>query len=850
MSAGFGLPNFVSTHLTPRMISSRSCLDHAFRVLISFTSLAVFIVSGASPLTAVAAQDGRLDDVFTRQDRVTDALLAGLARSCPPIEHERTPVTFDPCPDIDPVERASVDAVSMPSPVGAMGEPAPVTIRAINLSQGLRLDGRLDEAVYREVPALTDFIQQKPDEGAPATERTEAWVMFDATNIYVAGRMWDPSAPNGLVANEMRRDTSQLRENDVFWVAFDTFLDQRNGVGFYTNPLGALGDLGFTNEGNPNGDWNPVWDVRTGQFDGGWTVEMEIPFRSLRYRPSADQVWGIQLNRRIRRKNEWVFISPVPISADRYSVFRASNFAQLVGLEVPESGNRLEIKPYAIGGITTDTTADPAIKNKWAGTAGVDVKYGLTENLTADITYNTDFAQVEVDQQQVNLTRFGLFFPEKREFFLEGRGIFDFGRGSGFSRRGGALRPPGGDGTSSYRGGHAPTLFYSRRIGFQDGNIVPIVGGGRVTGKAGAFDVGALNMQTDDVNMSGLEPTNFSVMRVKRDVLRRSNIGGMFTNRSVSAVGNGSSQTYGTDVALSFYENVNLIGFLARTQAPGGDSENMSYQGKFSYRGDRYGAEVEHLVVEDHFLPEVGFVRRDDFRRSYGSARFSPRPRGLDAVRQFHFESGFDYIETAGTGYVATRQAQLGFAAELENSDQFGITVADNYELLVEPFEPVRGVSFPVGGYGFRDLELMYVPGTHRRFSGYVRVRMGEYFSGSIRSLNVGRARLELTDRLSMEPTLSINWIDTPQGASQTNLVVSRMTYTFTPRMFFGGLVQYNSNTDSVSSNLRLRWEYSPGSELFLVYTEAREIDPFRPNRYTGPSNRGFVVKLTRLFRF
>ena len=193
---------------------------------------------------------------------------------------------------------------------------------------------------------------------------------------------------------------------------------------------------------------------------------------------------------------------------------------------------------------------------------------------------------MEVDEQQVNLTRFGLFFPEKREFFLEGRGIFDFGRGSGFSRRGGALRPEGGDGTSSYGRGNAPTLFYSRRIGLQNGAIVPIVGGGRVTGKAGAFDVGALNMQTSDVGMSGPDATNFSVMRVKRDILRRSSIGGIFTNRSVSVVGDGSSQTYGADAALSFYENLNLIGFLARTQTPGIDAEDMSYQGKLSYRGD------------------------------------------------------------------------------------------------------------------------------------------------------------------------------------------------------------------------------------------------------------------------
>ena len=724
------------------------------------------------------------------------------------------------------------------------------TIHAIKLTEAIQLDGQLDEAVYQTFPPISSFIQQKPDEGEAATEKTEAWVLFDPEKLYVSARVWDPAPLSAWVANEMRRDTSQLRENDVFWAIFDTFLDRRNGIAFYTNPLGALGDFAFTNEGSPNGDWNPVWDVRTGRFEGGWTVEMEIPFKSLRYRPGSEQVWGVQLHRRIRRKNEWVFINPVPISAGRGAVFRSSNFATLVGLEVPDGSNRLDIKPYAIAGVTTDAGAGSPTRNAWDGTGGVDVKYGLTQNLTADLTYNTDFAQVEVDEQQVNLTRFGLFFPEKREFFLEGRGIFDFARGGGSSRRASALRPESGDSSSSYRGGQAPTLFYSRRIGLQDGTIVPIVGGGRVTGKAGAFDIGALNMQTDDAAMTDSGQTNFTVMRFKRDILRRSSIGGLFTNRSVSVAGDGPSQTYGADATLSFYENVSLIGFLARTQTPGLDAKDLSYQGKFAYAGDRYGVEAEHLVVEDHFLPEVGFVRRDNFRRSYGTGRFSPRPRGIASVRQFRFEGSFDYIETADTGYVETRQMQLGFLTEFENSDQVGLSVADNYELLMEPFEPAPGVVFPVGGYGFRDVELLYAPGTHRGFSGYIRARMGDYFDGSIRSLVVGRARLALTDRLSIEPTLSINWIDTPRGAFRTNLVVSRLTYTFTPRMFFGGLVQYNSSTDSVSSNLRLRWEYSPGSELFVVYTEDRETDPLLPNRYTELRNRGFVVKLNRLFRF
>ena len=240
----------------------------------------------------------------------------------------------------------------------------------------------------------------------------------------------------------MRRDTRQLRQNDTFAIILDTFYDRRNAVAFYTNPIGALADFAITNEGNPNSDWNPVWDVRTGRFEDGWTVEMEIPFKSLRYRPGPSQIWGVQLRRNVRRKNEWNYVTPLPISAGSGpgGIFRVSEAATLVGLDAPSGSKNLEIKPYAIGGLATNLAASPPTRNVGDGTGGLDVKYGVTQNLTADFTLNTDFAQVEVDEQQVNLTRFNLFFPEKREFFLEGRGIFDFARGGFFGGFGGALR--------------------------------------------------------------------------------------------------------------------------------------------------------------------------------------------------------------------------------------------------------------------------------------------------------------------------------------------------------------------------------------------------------------------------
>ena len=762
----------------------------------------------------------------------------------------------------DEAGSAAAGRAGFAGPDGIDGPPPPVppeiinrdtegraTIRAVKLVDALRVDGQLDERVYQTVPPITDFIQQSPDEGAPATEKTEAWIMFDERSLYAAGRIWDSAPPSEWVANEMRRDTAQLRQNDTFALVLDTFYDRRNGVAFYTNALGAIADFALTNEGNPNSDWNPVWDVRTGRFDGGWTVEMEIPFRSLRYRPGPEQVWGVQLRRNVRRKNEWAYVTQIPISAGAGAagIFRVSDAATLVGLEVPGGSRNLEVKPYGISGLSTDLNASPPRRNVGDGDVGIDVKYGITQNLTADFTYNTDFAQVEADEQQVNLTRFSLFFPEKREFFLEGRGIFDFARGGigGGSR--GALRRGGG---GFFGGGNAPTLFYSRRIGLQSGSIVPIVGGGRVTGKIGAFDVGGLSIQTDDETISGADMTNFTVMRVKRDILRRSSIGAIFTNRSASLEGDGSSQAYGMDATFSLYENVSVLTYVAKTRTPGRNGEDTSYQGRVDYSGDRYGFQAEHLLVEDNFIPEVGFLRRDNFRRTYTTGRFSPRPQSLEAIRQFRLEGSFDYIQTADTNRLETRQSQLGFSAEFNNSDSVGVSVVDSYEFLPSEFTPGPGVTFPVGGYRFVDVEGSYSLGAQHRFSGTFTARAGEYFDGDIRSVGISSGRLGITQQFSVEPTVSVNWVDTPHGSFRTDLIVSRVNYTFTPRMFFSGLVQYNSANDTISNNLRLRWEYSPGSELFVVYTEDRDTDSLLPNRFSELRNRGLVVKVNRLFRF
>jgi hypothetical protein len=712
-------------------------------------------------------------------------------------------------------------------------------VRAIKLAEPLRLDGRLDEDVYQQHAPFGGFIQVAPDYGADATEKTDIWISYDQNNIYMSARLWDSAPPERWISNELRRDTNQLRQNDHIGVMFDTFYDRRSGFMFYTNPLGALADYSVIDEGSPNTDWNPVWESRTGTFDGGWTVEMAIPFKTLRYRSGNNQVWGFQLRRSIRHKNEWTYLNPVPQNlAGPQALNRISSGGTIVDLDLPPASRNLELKPYAISRWTTDPLRLPPVSNDFDPDIGGDVKYGVTANLTADFTVNTDFAQVEIDEQQVNLTRFSLFFPEKRDFFLEGRGVFDFARGGAGTQGGGFTG--GAEGSAD-----TPYLFYSRRIGLNNNREIPITAGARLTGKVGPFGVGLMNIQTNDEPRALTDDTNFTVLRVKRDILRRSTIGAMFTNRSLTVNRAGSNQAYGVDAAFSFYQNLNLGAYWARTQSPDVSSDDDSYQGKFDYAADRYGARFEYMKVGDNFNPEVGFVRRDDVRRSFAQLRFSPRPDGSRYVRKYTYQGTIDYIEN-GTGLLETRQQSLRFETELHNSDRFSVEGNLNYEYLTAPFRVAPGVIIPVGGYGFNDVTVGYNFGQQRRLSGNVAITAGEFYDGDIVTLNVTQGRIAVTKRFSLEPSLTMSKVNLPYGDFITRVLRSRVDYGFSPRMFASALLQYNYTDQTFSTNFRYRWEYRPGSEFFVVWTDEQDT------RGTGLAlrNRAFVVKATRLLRF
>jgi len=701
------------------------------------------------------------------------------------------------------------------------------TIRAVRVTTPLRIDGALDEPLYSSVRPISDFIQQEPREGEPASEKTEVWLAFDDDNVYVSFRCWE-SEPNRVVASDMRRDGPNLWQgDDVVAFSFDTFLDRRNSFNFITNALGARDDGQVTNERQWNGDWNTVWEVKAGRFEGGWTVEVAVPFKSLRYQPGRAQIWGFNSFRTNRWKNEISYVTRVPAARGQNALYQGSVEATVVGLEVPSGSRHLELKPYAISDLTTNRAT--SVSNEASGDVGLDVKYGLTRNLMADFTYNTDFAQVEADEQQVNLTRFSVFFPEKREFFLENQGLFAFGGAAA--------------GGFSAANSDVPILFYSRRIGLNDGQPVPITAGGRTTGRVGRYSLGLVDMQTADDR--GVRSTNFSVVRVKRDLLRRSSVGLLLTGRSVGQSGSGTNGVYGFDGTFGFYDNLNINTYWARSRTDGRTGNDISYRGQLDYNGDRYGAQLEHIAVGDDFNPEVGFLRRRDMRRSTALFRFSPRPQRIASVRKFSYAGSIDYV-TNGSGRLETRQSYGEFAIEFQNSDRLGVSVTDSYEFLPRSFEIAPEIALPVGGYRFDNVHLQMNLGQRRKISGQFAVEHGTFYNGTKTTVSLSRGRMSAGSRLSLEPAYLLNVIDLKEGSFTNQLVGSRVTYTMTPMMFTSALLQYNSSSHSISANVRLRWEYRPGSEFFVVYNEDRDT---LARRFPELSGRALIVKINRLFR-
>jgi hypothetical protein len=729
---------------------------------------------------------------------------------------------------------APLEAPTPPEVIRRDPQLGTVVVRATRLPAPIAVDGHLDEPLYRTTKSIGGFIQQEPHEGQPATVRTEVWVFFDDRQVYVSARCWqDPSLP--LIGHELRRDAQTMFDNDNFAVVFDTFLDRRSGIMFQTNPVGAVNDQLMTDDGaGSNRDWNTVFTVRTSRDREGWSVEMAIPFSSLRFPSGRAQTWGLNFRRNVQARTEYSYLTKIPASVGRRGLGRTSLAATLVGIEIDRPPSRFEIKPYALASRVTNRDAEPVLLGDGAAKMGLDAKGGVGAGLTADLTVNTDFAQVEEDEAQVNLTRFSLFQPEKRDFFLEGQGMFAFG---GIP----VGRPPTGQAPPE-----APILFYSRSIGLADGAPVTIVGGGRVTGHVGArWSLGGMQLYQAASLAGELPATGFTVFRLRRDVLRRSSIGLIYTRRTPSETGADANNVGGFDVLFAPSQDLVVNAYVAKSATPGLKGEDISARGRLDYNSDRYGLQLEQLVVPPNFNPEVGLLRREDYRRSLAGGRFSRWPSGIAWLRKWNVTGEMDYV-TDNDGRLESRNQQAGLRLELANGDFASVTPARAHEVVTEGIELTHDYTIPVGTYQFGSTRVSYELGPRHRFKGTVTAGGGGLYGGSVRELSY-KGRVDVVGPFSLEPSIVLNHVEMPgAGRFWINAVGLRGVLPISPRSVVSVLVQHRSDDGALGASVRWRWEYAPGSELFVVYSEGRDTTaPIEAVR-----NRSFVVKITRLFRF
>jgi len=713
------------------------------------------------------------------------------------------------------------------------------------------IDGRVDEASWRRMEPLTGFIQQEPSEGAPATEQTEVRIGFDHNNLYIGIICFD-SQPDRIVVTQNRRDAS-LTDTDSVQILLDTFHDHQAAFIFGTSPTGIEYDGQVSKAGQGRGgsgmparaggqgsrtggvqrggassfnlNWDGVWRVRSQITERGWESEMVIPFKTLRYQPGGGQVWGLNVSRNLRRRNEQSFWAPLT---------RAFHFTQLElageleGLELKVHRN-LQLLPYVMGGLKQDYQR-AGDQSRMAHTGGLDAKYSLTPSLTLDATFNTDFAQVEVDEEQVNLTRFDLFFPEKRPFFLENSGIFEFGTP------------------------REVEIFFSRRIGIdqETGEEIPIDAGLRLSGKVGSYQIGALNMKTR--RLGDLAPSNnFSVVRVSRELPNRSSVGVIGVNRqSLTRAGTVAAfnRTFGADANIGIGRYTNWFSYAAKTQTPGLKGSTHAAVSILEFDNQHHRVDAGYMEVGHHFNPEVGFVRRAGYRKPNFGYRYTHSPEGR-YVRSIspHFQWNRWY--TLGTNQKESGFEHYHFDTRWQNGGRLGIALNRNFERLDEPFEIASNVKIAPGGYGFSEMVANYITDPTAPLFADGNFAVGNFYAGTIRTVNLGGG-YRRGQNLTWTGGWVRNYIRVPEGRFNTDLFGLRFNWSFTPKSYLQAFTQYSNQTREISANIRLAILSTSSTGLFVVYNTrgATEdfLDPHSIRRRT--LSRALLIKFNYLLDF
>jgi hypothetical protein len=702
------------------------------------------------------------------------------------------------------------------------------TVQAVELRTPIVLDGVLNEEAWRDAEPTGEFVQAEPDEGQPSSEPTEVRIAYDREALYIAVDCRDRD-PGSLIVNDIRKDFA-IGEQDSFEVLLDTFADRRNGFVFITNPQGAKSDTQIANEGREvNTSWDAVWRVAARTQDDGWTAEIWIPFKTLRFEPGEGRSWGVNFARRIRRKNEVAYWSAVPRA---YSIYRASQDGNLFGLPDVDQGRNLRLKPFFVTG-STRATGGRAFDG--SADVGVDVKYGVTPALTLDLTVHPDFAQAEADEQQVNLTRFSLFYPEKREFFLENSGIFYFGDIPRNTRQSSRFRPPEED----------LLLFFSRRIGLTDeGEQIPILGGARLTGRAAGFGVGVLSMQTDDVD--GLPSTNYTVLRARRDVLRNSDVGAIFMNRQ-STISGDYNRVAGADANFRFFRYLSWNSFFVKSETPDAAGGELSWKTSLGWEDNFHHYQYSVLNVDDGFQADIGFVRRTGVRKHFVDAGVRPRPAWLRkfGFLEFHPHNRLNRYTDLDNDEI-TRSDHWAASLFFERGGFIEYAVNPRMDTLVRPFDIRSDVSIPIGRYQWNEYQLTVETDRSRVLAGSLTLTNGGFWDGT---QNAQRAAVVFRPsfRLLIDVGLQRNDVAlrTPSASFTTNLVTARTAYSFSTGMFLDSLLQYNTDVKQFNANVRFNLIHRPLSDVFVVYNEQQFTD--RPDIVPG---RAVILKYTHMFSF
>ena len=704
-------------------------------------------------------------------------------------------------------------------------------VKAIKTSSNPILDGDvLNDPAWSEVPEVNNFVQKTPDEGQPVSEKTVVKIMYSDIAFYVAVVCYDAN-PEALVISDTRRD-SPLNNSDSFSFIIDTFKDFQTGYLFGTNPAGIEYDAQITGGGEGgsmmrrfsmgtgggfNVNWDAVWEVKSQKGEYGWSAEFLIPFKTLRYKKGEDQSWGINFERVIGRKKEEAHWAPI---SRQFTMNRLISAGTLTHMNVPNSRN-IKIMPYGLGQKST-TKGEDSVSSK-NNNFGLDAKMSIGSTMTLDLTYNTDFAQVEADEQQINLDRFDLFFPEKRAFFLENAGLFSMGTGGGFS-------------------GPDIEIFFSRRIGVgPEGEPVPILGGGRLTGTAGGMKVGILTMRTDAVK-DVTEINQYSVLRLKKELPNRTHIGAMYTALDHMGQEGYTNKSYAFDAQLGVGKLSKIVAFAGFTDTPGKNKDNAyAYRIEISRDTKQISTNASYTEVGDSFNPEMGYLKRENYRKWSARIFTRLRPKNKFGLLEIRPHINYDSYWKLN-GFQESGRWHIDNHWEFRSGFEFHTGINIKKEGVMEPFE-IFDVIVPTGTYNDKEIQFLIMTNQAKPISLSTMSRVGGFFGGD-RINMTPTIKIRFMDKITSEFSYNYNKVKLSDNNFTTTLMRARVTYAFLPKMYIQSLLQYNNQSDLWSMNWRFIWQQSAATGLYLVYNQTQDYDGIPIDSNT----KSFVIKYSHLF--